>query len=171
MKPILCILFLTLSLNCFSQSQTEMNREAHTAYKKSDEILNEIYKSILSRYKQDAVFIQHLKKSQRLWIKFRDAEMEVKFPNYPDQTYGSIHPTCTAYYLKDLTDQRISTLKNWLGGAEESEACNGSIQPIEVIEDEYMSKAIIQKNGSIWLAADMKKDHRIFGYEHMDILY
>lgn len=146
-----------------------MNKEAYAEFNKSDKTLNEIYKTILSEYKSDTIFVENLKKSQRLWIKFRDAEMEMKFPNYADKIYRSIHPTCRAFYLKKLTDKRIETLKEWVSGIEEGDACNGSVKIIEEIDSQYMGKAFIKKNGTIWMSANMKKDHRIFGYKEKDI--
>ena len=169
MKRILFILFLTFNLSCFSQTQAEMNNGAYAELKESDKQLNEIYKTILSEYSTDNIFIENLKKSQRIWIQFRDAEMEMKYPNYPEKRYGSIHPTCRALYLKELTDKRIETLKIWVGGTEERDACNGSVKIIEEIDFEYTGKAYIDKNGSIWMTANMKKDHRIFGYKNKDI--
>ncbi len=128
MKNIIALITLIVSVNCFSQTQAEMNNEAYTAYNTSDKQLNKIYKTILSEYQTDTIFIENMKKSQRLWIQFRDAEMEMKFPNYKDNIYGSIHPTCRAFYLKELTDKRIKTLKEWTGGTEEGDVCNGSVK-------------------------------------------
>ena len=169
MNRILFILFLTFNLSCFSQTQAEMNKEAYAEFNESDKRLNEIYKTILSEYKTDTIFVENLKKSQRIWLKFRDAEMEMKYPNYPEKIYGSIHPTCRAFYLKELTDKRIETLNIWIGGTEEGDVCNGSVKIIEEIDSEYMGKAYIDKDGSIWMTANMKKDHRIFGYKNKDI--
>ena len=169
MKNLLTFIILTFSFSCFSQTQAEMNKEAYAEFNKSDKTLNEIYKTILSEYKSDTIFVQNLKKSQRLWIQFRDAEMEMKFPNYTDKIYGSIHPTCRAFYLKKLTDKRIETLKEWVSGTEEGDVCNGSVKIIEEIDSEYMGKAFIEKDGTIWMSANMKKDYRIFGYKDKDI--
>lgn len=169
MKNLLTFIILTLSFSCLSQTQAEMNKEAYAEFNKSDKTLNEIYKTILSEYKSDTIFVQNLKKSQRLWIQFREAEMEMKFPNYADKTYGSIHPTCRAFYLKELTDKRIKTLKEWVSGTEEGDACNGSVKIIEEIDSQYMGKAFVEKDGTIWMSANMKKDHRIFGYKDKDI--
>ena len=146
-----------------------MNKEAYAEFNESDKLLNEIYKTILSEYKTDTIFVENLKKSQRIWIEFRDAEMEMKYPNYTEKIYGSIHPTCRAFYLKELTDKRIETLKIWVGGTEEGDACCGSVKIIEEIDSEYMNKAYIEKNGEVWMTANMKRDHRIFGYENKDI--
>ena len=169
MKNLLTFIILTFSFSCFSQTQAEMNKEAYAEFNKSDKILNEIYQTILSEYKSDTIFVENLKKSQRLWIQFRDAEMEMKFPNYSDKTYGSIHPTCRAFYLKEITDKRIETLKEWVTGTEEGDVCNGSVKIIEEIDSQYMGKAFIEKDNSIWMTASMNKDHRIFGYKNKDI--
>ncbi|MDP8033326.1 DUF1311 domain-containing protein [Pasteurella atlantica] len=65
---------------CFAQTQTEMNQLAYAEFQKSDKKLNEVYQAILSEYKTASLFIEKLKKSQRLWVKFRDAELEMKYP-------------------------------------------------------------------------------------------
>lgn len=169
MKKLFTFIILTFSLNCFSQTQAEINKEAYAEFNKSDKVLNEIYQTILSKYKLDATFVTNLKKSQRLWLEFRDAEMEMKFPNYTDVIYGSIHPTCSAFYLRELTEKRIESLKEWVGGTEEGDACNGSVKIIKQIDSQHMGKAFIEKDNSIWITASMKKDHRIFGYKSKNI--
>ncbi|TPN82892.1 lysozyme inhibitor LprI family protein [Aquimarina algicola] len=169
MKNLYIFIILIFSFNCFSQTQAEMNKEAYAEFNKSDKILNKIYQTILSEYKSDSMFVENLKKSQRLWIQFRDAEMEMKFPNYNDKNYGSIHSTCRAFYLKELTDKRIKTLKEWVSGTEEGDVCNGSVKIIEEIDPQYMGKAYVEKDSIIWMSANMKKDHRIFGYRGKDI--
>jgi len=169
MKHLLIFIILTISFSCFSQTQAEMNRKAYAEFNKSDKQLNEIYQTILSEYKTDSIFVENLKKSQRIWIQFRDAEMDMKYPNYPEKIYGTIHPTCRAFYLKELTKKRIKTLKIWVSGTEEGDVCNGSVKIIEEIDSEYMGKAYIEKDSTIWMSANMKKDHRIFGYKKKDI--
>ncbi|HET8809509.1 MAG TPA: lysozyme inhibitor LprI family protein [Flavobacteriaceae bacterium] len=169
MKILLTISFLILSINSFSQTQAEMNKEAYEQFQKSDDELNRVYQEILNEYKTDSIFIENLKKSQRIWIEFRDAELKMKFPNYKDKIYGSIHPTCRAFYLMELTEKRIKTLSKWLAGTIEGEVCNGSIKIIRPIEPKYMGKANIEPDGEIWLSANMKRDHRIFGYKEKNI--
>ncbi|CAM4350798.1 lysozyme inhibitor LprI family protein [Gillisia hiemivivida] len=169
MKTIFTIIILTLCFNCFSQTQAEMNQEAYDEFNKSNDKLNEIYQTILSGYKNDTLFIENLKISQRIWVQFRDAEMEMKYPKYPNRIYGSIHPTCRAFCLKELTEKRITTLKKWTNGEEEGDVCNGSVKIIEEIESKSMGKATIQKDSSVWITANMKRNHRIFGYEKKNI--
>lgn len=128
MNKIFLLLLLIFSLNCFSQTQAEMNQEAYASYDKADKKLNTVYQKILVKYKTDKLFVTNLKKSQRIWISFRDAEMDMKYPNYPKQNYGSIHPTCRAVYLTELTENRIKTLTTWLNGINEGDTCVGSVK-------------------------------------------
>ena len=128
MNKIILLLLLTFSINCFSQTQAEMNQQAYASYNKADKKLNTVYQKILVKYKTDKLFVANLKKSQRIWISFRDAEMDMKYPSYPNQNYGSIHPTCRAVYLTELTEMRIKTLNVWLNGIKEGDACSGSVK-------------------------------------------
>lgn len=169
MKHLFIFIILTTSFNCFSQTQAEMNKAAYAEFNKSDSQLNVIYQTILMEYKSDNIFVENLKKAQRIWLQFRDAELELKFPNYPDKTKGSIYPTCKALYQKELTDNRMETLKNWVAGTEEGDVCSGSIKIIQDIDPKNMGMATIEKDSTIWMKADMKKDHRIFGYKKNDI--
>ena len=130
-KTLPTFALLLASFNGFNQTQAEMNKTAYTAYEESDKRLNEVYQLILSEYKLDTAFINSLKKSQRIWIQFRDAELEMKYPNYKDRNYGSVYPTCRAFYLKELTDKRIETLQVWIDGIEEGELCNGFVKMVE----------------------------------------
>ena len=111
-----------------AQTQYEMNLAAQIAYEKSDEQLNKVYQQIRSEYEQDSLFIENLKISQRLWIKFRDAELNMKYPEYQSSYYGSILPLCKSEFLKQLTDERIKTLQVWLDGIPEGDLCIGSVK-------------------------------------------
>ncbi len=169
MKYLLSLLLLFISVQGYSQTQAEMNESAYAEYRQSDKQLNHIYQTILSKYKSDKTFINNLKKSQRLWLKFRDAEMAMKYPNYANNKYGSVQPTCDAIYLKHLTDQRISTLQTWVSGIEEGEVCCGSVKVIEKTDPNSINKLTIKNDGSLFLHSDIKKDHRIFAYQFPDI--
>lgn len=129
MNKILTVLLLLLSLSCFAQTQTEMNMKANKTYQEADKELNKVYQKILKEYKSDVVFIDRLKKAQRIWITFRDAELEMKFPEEDKQAaYGSMYSLCASSYLKELTEERTQRLKEWLKGAEDGDVCSGSIQ-------------------------------------------
>lgn len=126
MKRGLFIVFLFIAQAALSQTQLEMNQQAHAAYQQADKKLNTVYRKIVSLYKADAVFIANLKESQRIWIKFRDAEVKMKYPDREAGFYGSIHPLCWSNYLEHLTHQRTEKLREWLEAAEEGDECAGS---------------------------------------------
>jgi len=118
----LLLLFLSVA---FGQTQMEMDKQAGVEFEKVDAELNQIYKEIIHDYSGDTVFIKNLKEAESLWIKFRDAQVEMK---YPSNLEGSILPMCRYYYLEELTSDRIKQLKPWVDGAEEGDGCSGSIK-------------------------------------------
>lgn len=129
MKKASSFVFMFLSLFCFSQTQAEMNIESYNNFKKADKELNLVYDKILKKYSNDKLFIKKLKISQNLWIKFRDAEAEAKFPAEDAKfEYGTIFPVCYNSFLEDLTKKRITELKEWLFGYDDGNVCNGSIK-------------------------------------------
>ena len=127
---IITIVSLTTVNQAFGgQTQTEMNQEAQAKYSQSDKELNSVYDQILKEYSKDDEFIKSLKTAQRIWVQFRDAETNSKFPAIdPRITYGSIHPTCLANYLTELTQYRTKKLKIWLTGTPEGDCCSGSVK-------------------------------------------
>ena len=126
MKKILIIFILILSQQIISQTQGEMNDKANIDYVKADNKLNSIYNQILIEYNSDSQFIQNLKKAQRIWIDFRDAEVEMKYPSIDKSEYGSVFPMCRWMYLTELTEMRIIKLDEWINGIEEGDVCMGS---------------------------------------------
>ena len=128
MKYMFSLVLFFLCFAGFSQTQTELNMMQYESYKKTDKKLNEVYQAILKEYKSDTEFIKNLRASQRIWITFRDAEVKVKYPDREAGYYGSIHPLCVSLYLEELTLDRVSTLTQWIKGAEEGDGCSGSIK-------------------------------------------
>jgi uncharacterized protein YecT (DUF1311 family) len=126
-RSVLFIIVVFLSVNLYSQTQAEMTYAAMQDYKLADTALNEVYNKILKEYKSDKVFIRNLKESQNLWIMFRDAEIKLKFSEYSSRA-GSARSMCQLFLLKDLTEERTADLKKWLEGAEEGDACAGSLK-------------------------------------------
>ncbi|PSL49338.1 uncharacterized protein YecT (DUF1311 family) [Chitinophaga niastensis] len=120
------ILLITGSMVAFSQSQSEMNKQAGTEYKEADKKLNEIYQLILKDYAANKTFISNLKEAQRLWIQLRDAQVKVMYPASA-KSYGSVFPSCKANYLTELTHQRTDALRVWLNGLPQGDVCSGSV--------------------------------------------
>jgi uncharacterized protein YecT (DUF1311 family) len=111
-----------------AQSQSKLNSDAALGFKKSDGDLNSIYRQILEEYKVDTVFISNLKKAQRLWLQFRDAQLAMRYPKRHKGDEGTVQQMCEWQYLKSLTDQRVQTLREWLDGVEEGDVCAGSVR-------------------------------------------
>lgn len=110
----------------FESSQHDINVEACADYRTADEQLNATYKEILKRYNDDPVFLEALKKAQRAWLAFRDAEMVARYPEEDKQYhYGSAYPMCSCAGIAYLTRERAYILREWLT-AEEGDVCNGS---------------------------------------------
>jgi uncharacterized protein YecT (DUF1311 family) len=131
MKKLLILTSFFLISNLSSaQTQLEMNATANTDYQKADKELNSTYKKILKEYSTDLVFIKNLKITQNIWIKFRDAEMNMKYPQKEPGYYGSIFPTCWNMYMTELTQIRTKELKIWLTGITEGDTCSGSVKMI-----------------------------------------
>ncbi len=109
-------------------TQIEMNRCAGVEFSAVDFELNRVYKKIQEIYKNDRIFLEKLKTSQLVWIKLRDADIELKYPHSEGPSYyGSVFPMCASGFKTRLTMQRAEFLKQWLNGEEEGDVCMGSI--------------------------------------------
>lgn len=129
MKKIAIVISLIVSVLSFAQTQTEMNIDSYKQYLKIDKELNVVYQKILKKYSANKLFLEKLKFAQNLWIKFRDAEVEAKFPAEDKKyEYGSVFPVCYNSFMEDLTRKRILELKKWLDGYDDGDVCNGSIK-------------------------------------------
>ncbi|MDR6566165.1 Protein of unknown function [Chitinophaga ginsengisegetis] len=123
---VLFLLLVTGSMAAFSQSQSELNKQAGQEYKEADKKLNDIYQLILKDYAANKAFIKNLKDAQRIWIQFRDAQVQAMYPAAA-KSYGSAFPMCRAGYLTELTNQRTEALRVWLNGLPQGDVCTGSI--------------------------------------------
>ncbi len=129
MKPFLfTFVLILLSLLAFGQTQYGIDQQAGKAYQQANKTLDSVYHQIVKEYKADTAFLRNLRVAQRAWIAFRDAQFKMKYPDRPRGYYGSILPMCESYYREELTNQRIKTLREWLNGADQGDACCGSIR-------------------------------------------
>ncbi len=128
MKYALFIFFTFLSSLSIAQTQYEMNEIAANALKSSEIELETVFNQIVGEYMSDGVFIQNLKKSQKIWKTFRDAELEARYPEKEAGFYGSIHPYCQATFLEKLTRERISALQIYQEGLAEGMTCHGTVK-------------------------------------------
>lgn len=117
--------------DCYKKAftQQELNFCSQSDYKAADAELNRVYQQLQQMYKDDPLFLDKLKVSQRAWIKFRDAAFDMKYPHKEESSYyGSSFPLCSGGYLTEITLNRIFQLKTWLKGIEEGDVCSGSVK-------------------------------------------
>lgn len=120
-------------------AQRKMNSKYENAVRKEEMQMDSIYQLILVRYNQDTFFVRKLKKSQALWEKLVDANMEAIFPRAEDSAlyyYGQVLPICELGIRGGFIHRRIAFLITWLKGIPEGDACPGSAK---INRGEYMS--------------------------------
>ena len=115
---------------CFEKAYTQgdLNLCSSISFKAADTELNRVYHLIRKVYAEDVIFLSKLKKSQLLWIKLRDADMEMMYPLENKEEYGSSFAMCALTEKTNLTLQRVLHLKKWIAGSKEGNFCSGSIQ-------------------------------------------
>jgi uncharacterized protein YecT (DUF1311 family) len=93
-----------------AQSQQEMNAQAAESFKKADRELNEVYAKVMANLDDQAK--DHLKRSQRAWVAWRDAE--AAFRADAEARGGSLWPLIHEGTRSRLTRERIKGLKELL---------------------------------------------------------
>ena len=124
------------SSNARAPTQSEMTEEAVTNYEELDEIHQAIYDEILLIYQDDKEFIEYLRKSQRAWIKFRDAHILMTWPALETKSrrLGTAERMSVPNHLATLTQARIDELLKWRRGLEEGFVDAGTIKLVEEIK-------------------------------------
>lgn len=128
MKKLLYILAIFSTQLCFGQSQLDMTMESLDTLASSFEKLEAIEKLIIEDYKEDTVFVNAFKATQKQWEAFLLTEMNMKFPVREHGYYGSMHAMCKNHYRNTLVDERIEKLKEWLQPLADGEGCGGSVK-------------------------------------------
>jgi uncharacterized protein YecT (DUF1311 family) len=97
-------------------SQAEASACAYREYQAADAELNKVYKQLSA--KLDAEALEHLKRAETAWIKYRDADCE-----YEDSFYmgGTMRPMVNSFCMARVTKARTAELKLQLANLEELE--------------------------------------------------
>ena len=97
-------------------NQAEMNQCAWQDYQIADQNLNETWKKLMAKFKNDKIATTKLKTAQKAWIVFRDAELEAQFACNPkdEPCWGSIEPLLRNGVLTDMTQQRTERLQKYI---------------------------------------------------------
>lgn len=131
---LICGLMVLLhSAAAMAQTQQEMNAQSAAEYAKKDKALNATYQKLLSERKDDAQFIEKLKKAQRAWLAYRDAMLDLQYPERAGEpqtvTYGSVYPMCHSTERAQLTETQEKLLSEYLASSaskHEGDMCQGS---------------------------------------------
>lgn len=108
--PSLALLLCFTPLALSAQSQQEMNAKAAESFKKADQELNAVYAKVMANLDDGAK--EHLKKSQRAWVAWRDAE--AAFRADAEARGGSLWPLIHEGTRSRLTKERVKGLKELL---------------------------------------------------------
>ncbi|MFC3324800.1 lysozyme inhibitor LprI family protein [Mesorhizobium cantuariense] len=104
-----------------AQDQTTMNECAGKDFTTADKKLNDAYKQIEGRLKDDAASKKLLVDAQRAWVAFRDTEC--KFQGGPIDMAGTIYPMVVANCQTSLTDDRLKDFQGYLNCKEGDPNC------------------------------------------------
>jgi len=105
-----------------ASAQLAMNQCAAEDFQKADAELNQTYERLLAKYADDPGKVARMKKAQRAWIAFRDAEVGALFAESDHPGRGSVWPMCRSLELAKLTAGRTKELTAILD-AREGDVC------------------------------------------------
>lgn len=94
-----------------ASSQAAMTECAGGAYKQADAELNQVYRTVLGRLKDDSALMQRMVTAQRAWVAYRDAECA--FAGSLAEG-GSAYPVVQAMCLTQQTRDRTEALRKYL---------------------------------------------------------
>jgi uncharacterized protein YecT (DUF1311 family) len=103
-----------------AKDQAALNACADTAFKETDKKLNELYKQIETRLKDDADAKKLLIQAQRDWVKFRDAECSFQTA---EAAGGSMMPMLIAQCMDGQTQSRVKDFEGYLNCEEGDMSC------------------------------------------------
>ncbi len=103
-----------------ASDQATMNICAGDSFKKSDQQLNDLYKQIEARLKDDADTTKLLVTAQRSWVAFRDAECTFSSSGVAE---GTAYPMIYAMCLDGMTQERVKDLQTYLSCEEGDLSC------------------------------------------------
>jgi uncharacterized protein YecT (DUF1311 family) len=124
LRLFLIFAFTFQTTSGFSQCQMELEISAGESYQRTHRSMKKLYFEILHEYRNDTIFVQNLKKSQHIWLYYRNAMVKAR---YPDPIESNVIYLCIFLYLEELTQDRIKALMVWKKGIKEGDVCAGSV--------------------------------------------
>ncbi|MEN2397434.1 lysozyme inhibitor LprI family protein [Pseudomonas halotolerans] len=120
LTPLLFVSVVQANDCANATTQGAMNQCAAQEHEAADNELNQLYKQITTRLKDDPQAKQLLVKAQRAWISFRDAECKFSASGVEGgSVYPLVHSNCTTA----ATKARVKTFKTYLKCEEGDLSC------------------------------------------------
>lgn len=128
-KSVVSLIFVILfgSSIALAETQLELNAVACNELKTVENRLNQVYREVMTKYKNDKVFIYQLIKAQQKWVEFKDAYVDSMYIPQYKSSYGSVLPMCQCHFIENIINDRIKQLQVWVDGIDEGDACSGSV--------------------------------------------
>jgi uncharacterized protein YecT (DUF1311 family) len=97
-------------------NQPELSQCAADDYAASDKKLNDTWQALMSIHKHEDKIPDQLKKAQKAWVAFRDAEVDAQFAcdDKSGNCWGSMEGMLRSQVLKELTDARTARLQKYI---------------------------------------------------------
>jgi uncharacterized protein YecT (DUF1311 family) len=105
-----------------AQTQRDLNDSAGQRRAAAEREMNVVYTSLLKKLQNNPKAQAHLRKAQRAWIAYRDAQIEADFPSSSVTVCGSVCPMCIALEFEQLTRERTKLLERMIK-PEEGDVC------------------------------------------------
>jgi uncharacterized protein YecT (DUF1311 family) len=111
-----------------AKTQRALTQCAGNEFRAAEGEMLRLVQTLHETHARDPLFLKRLDDSQRAWLKYRTAQLAMRFPHADAPNYyGSVLPMCEGSYLAQLTQQRIATLREWIDGTAGGDVCAGSI--------------------------------------------
>lgn len=178
---VFCLLSLASLTKLCAQTQSDMTREACDAYRKADGELNRLYQQVLTKYKDNALFVSAFRNEQRAWLSMRDALLQTDFPLGKGETgnvkYGSVYPMCRCLNLEKTTLERVERLRRMMVETEmaDGDVCAGEVaqtgqtQIIQFSEMRARVSAVETLNAPLRLVfSTVSTGRELFAFDYKD---
>ena len=123
MKLIICLGLMLAALNLYGVecnpegNQLQLNQCALEDFEKADRALNETYQTLIRKRHSEKAYIDALRKAQRAWVRFRDAELNAMFAcddENPRICWGSMYNLLYLNAKTELTQARTRRLRQYI---------------------------------------------------------
>ncbi len=119
------MLWLSMSYNAMADSevvtQMTLTDNACDWYKQQDAALNQTWQRLLAAYAHEKIQQKRLRRAQRAWLRFRNAELALTVPT--EHRKGSVVAMCRCMKAGRMTAERQSQLAALLA-PEEGDVCS-----------------------------------------------